>query len=836
MTDFDFLVVPGASPTQGNPGAAARGTTPDSAPVYFGTRFGDTLVGRWQADRPAMHAEIGAALVVTLARYVPRTRFELFCRRTGKRLTLDLVPSDPLDGIRGRVADFVGGRPDGPYGVRIVESGEGDSGSDGQDSSRVDGAFWFGEFDDETFDAGASAGRPRLVLTEVPGLARIDFDPRRHADAYVRWFAACVEHVAAQLGQMSGHGRLSDVALHDAGLHRRLLTELGAPTIADHAFAPAHDYVFRHADSGKVAIWHEGRTLSYLQLTQVSNTIAANVRSQVGRDLAAQPSVLVLIEPCLMAPAVMLGIFRAGCRYVPVAADTPTERIRYVIEDCRPSLVVVGGLARQSLPADLPAGVAVVDVDTLSAAREYASNGHAHTRANDIAYVIYTSGSTGRPKGVPITHAALAGHMFGCMRMIATRPMAGASGVLASSLGFDVSVWEMCYVLWQGGTLHVLAPEVCRNPQAMADYLYAQRLETACIRPSILPGLVSEFERSGRELYLRTIFSGAEAISYETCARLRRIAPEIDVVVGYGATETTIGGTLGVFDPTHDYGYLPVGKPLQNYRIYILDDDGRLCPLGATGNIHMGGPMLSLGYLNRDDLTAQAFVPDPFDSAPHARMYRTGDRGRWLPDGNLMFCGRGDDQVKIAGVRVELGEVEVVFRAASGAQNVLALVEREGGRDRLIVYLEGATSDRRTTFDTAARHLPRQMLPAAIVAMEMFPLTSSMKVDRQQLPKPQRTDLVGSHAQFAAPTREIERDIVTIACRLLGMEQIGIDDNLDELGFSSLMLVAFLDGVNSTVPRKLTPQDLIALRTIRAIGEWATDDEPVGSQARSKSV
>jgi amino acid adenylation domain-containing protein len=657
---------------------------------------------------------------------------------------------------------------------------------------------------------------PCLVLDVDDGTVEIEYPTAFSSAAYMHWLGRCLATVCDQVAR-GGARKISDIDLLDRHLSAGLVQDYCVSEPLSEPRGLCHDYIDRHAQQRphQLAVVHDGRHSSYRQLQEDSDRIAEFLRS-LSEQTAGQPlHVLVWLKPIWFVPATILGIFKAGCVYVPLDIETPPDRIRYVMDDCRPGAVIVEQDSLSRMDSALFSTAVILDVERLLGDNRR-SDARQHTvTGDDTAYVIYTSGSTGRPKGVPISHASLRNHMAAWEQTVPAIPER-FSGILASSLGFDVSLWELFYVLWRGGTLHILDQPTLRNPKALAQYIFRHHLTTACIRPALLERLAQEFEFAALPCPLVQLFSGAESVTHSVCARFKRLNSNLTIMIGYGTTETTIGATIGFFQDDDDQAIVPVGRPLPGYRIYVVDENLALIPPGLTGEILIGGPFLSKGYLNHPELTARAFVMTSPDKDAE-RVYRTGDLGRLLPDGRLVFQGRKDDQVKIRGVRIEMQEVSAVLQAVSGATNAAVTVRGEGIGKHLVAYLERPNRPLSEVREKLNAILPSAMIPPAIVALDKLPLNTNTKVDRKQLPEPVYMDYVQSN--YVAPSGLIEEQLSKLACQLLKLDKLGANDELAAFGMNSLLALAFLDMINRDLSTELALDDLAGRSTIRSVAE-----------------
>jgi amino acid adenylation domain-containing protein len=520
---------------------------------------------------------------------------------------------------------------------------------------------------------------------------------------------------------------------------------------------------------------------SYAELDRQANRIARRLR-----QLGTGPEVLVGV--CMAAGlrrlAGLLGIWKAGGGYVPLDPALPAERLAFMMADTAMTAVLADDSTGQRLPE---AGVAVVSLDAeweqIAGQDGRALDDTGVTPAN-AAYVIYTSGSTGRPKGVLVEHRQATSYLYGMMQRCGMR----ASDVMAqfASLSFDASVMDMFMPLLAGGRV-VLAPaETLHSPPRLAAMLRDRRVTVVFLTPAVL-GLLTG-EQFGD---LRVLICGGEELPAELAGRW--IRPGLHFVNAYGPTETTILATYQELDASTPLPP-PIGRPLPNYRAYVLDGHLNPVPAGVTGELHIGGAGVARGYLGRPELTDERFIPDPF--TPGARLYKTGDLARRLADGAIVFGGRIDDQVKIRGLRVELGEIETALAAHPAiAQAVVTVLPGPAGDQQLLAYLRpepGSEPDPADVRKQLARTLPGYMIPNRLIIVGSFPITASGKIDKAALPAPEEPQAAG----HVPPDGLIETILVDLYATVLGRDEVGATDSFFDLGGSSLQamrLVSILD-------------------------------------------
>ncbi|WP_408005740.1 non-ribosomal peptide synthetase, partial [Pseudomonas carassii] len=530
--------------------------------------------------------------------------------------------------------------------------------------------------------------------------------------------------------------------------------------------------------------------LSYGELNQRANALAHHlIELGVGPD----DRVAVVARRGLDTLVALLAVLKAGGAYVPVDPAHPDERLRYLLDDSAPVVV----LAQQALLARLDGlAVPVLALDRPDWPARTGNPERPGLLASHLAYVIYTSGSTGQPKGVMVEHRSLANLVHWHCK--AFELGAGEHTASIAGFGFDAMAWEIWPALCAGAVLH-LPPAELGNEQL--DGLLAWWLEQP-LKVAFLPTPVAEyaFTQGLRHPTLRTLLIGGD--------RLRQFTgdPGCVVVNNYGPTEATVVASSGLVLPG---GTLDIGRPIANARVYLLDEARQLVPCGVAGELYVGGAGVARGYLNRAQLTAERFLDDPFSKEPGARMYRTGDLARWNADGTLDYLGRNDDQVKVRGLRIELGEVEAQLLALPGVAEALVLArEDQPGQPRLVAYYISATEAQPVGSLRAAlqQRLPAYMVPAALVRLDAWPLTANGKVDRRALPLPER-EASASQAHEAAEGA-LEMALAELWCELLQLERVGRQDRFFELGGHSLLAMRMVGQVRARLGRELSLGEL----------------------------
>jgi len=527
--------------------------------------------------------------------------------------------------------------------------------------------------------------------------------------------------------------------------------------------------------------------LSYRQLNEQANQVAHYLRG-----LGVGPGMLVgvLMERSALMVAALLGILKAGGAYVPLDPAYPKQRLVFMLEDANsPVLLTQRGLA-ENLSLD---GTKIVSFDSHweLISRESVENPDVTITASNYAYVIYTSGSTGRPKGVQIQHGALLNLIFWHQRAYAVSSSDKATQL--AGVGFDASVWELWPYLSAGASIHIPDDETRATPAKLRDWLIAEGV-TITFLPTPLAENILTLEWPSQST-LHTLLTGGDRLRYYPAPTL-----SFQLVNHYGPTEYTVVACSGLVLPEKRASDTmpPIGSPVDNTHIYLLDAQLRRVPIGVYGELHISGDGLSTGYLNQPELTAEKFIPHPFSKETGARLYRTGDLARWLPDGKIEFLGRLDYQVKVRGLRIELGEIEAVLISYPAIREAIVITREDGGEERRLVAYVVADQEQVVKLNDLRSFLkervPDYMIPSAVVRLEAMPLTANGKVDRLMLPAPDLTRLEIDEA-FMPPRTPVEEALLEIWLQVLRIERVGIHDNFFALGGHSLLATQIISRV-----------------------------------------
>ncbi|REK74755.1 non-ribosomal peptide synthetase [Paenibacillus paeoniae] len=569
---------------------------------------------------------------------------------------------------------------------------------------------------------------------------------------------------------------------------------------------------------GHIAVVHGEDKLTYTELHHRVVSLAAELREY---GVTKGTLVCVLTDRSVGMIVGLLAILEAGGAYVPIDPDYPEERIRYILEDSGASLL----LARSShdLTQVLPIGMNILELreDGRSVERKACLDVDERrlSCSEDLAYVIYTSGTTGKPKGVMIEHR----NVVRLLMNSGNRFDFGDTDrwTMFHSYCFDFSVWEMYGALLYGGSLHIVPKPVAQDPQAMAELLEREGITVLNQTPTAFYPLIQAMsESAARKLALRYVIFGGEALTPSRLKPWRESYPGIKLVNMYGITETTVHVTYRELEEADMEGTAsPIGKPLPTLRAYVRSpENGGLAPIGTAGELYIAGEGVARGYLNRAELTAERFFPDPY--RPGERMYRTGDLARWLADGTLEYRGRIDDQVKIRGHRIELGEVAAQVQREPGIRGAAVIAIRDAsGQQSLCVYYEAEeTMPKGAWRRSLAQKLPEYMLPGYYVRMDRIPLTSNGKVDQKALPMPE--DAAEQDDVYEPPGNETEEQLCRIWRDVLGLKQIGIEDHFFELGGHSLKAMNAITRIQAVFRKTIPLQELFRKPTIRELAHY----------------
>ncbi|WP_344096030.1 amino acid adenylation domain-containing protein [Streptomyces stramineus] len=549
--------------------------------------------------------------------------------------------------------------------------------------------------------------------------------------------------------------------------------------------------------------------LSYAELDARANRLA---RLLLTRGVGPESYVAVALPRGVELPVALLAVAKTGAAYLPVDPGYPADRIGYIFDDARPVCVLTTADTAPALPVEERALLVVDDAATLAALGGLPGTDltdaerPAGLSAASPAYAIYTSGSTGRPKGVVVTAGNLVNFLTAMGLCLA--PAASDRLLAVTTVAFDIAGLELYLPLVSGGAVVLATPEQVRDTALLADLVAAAGVTVMQATPSLWQALVAQRPEALRGL---RVLVGGEALPAPLAGRLAELGAGVTNL--YGPTETTIWSAAAEITGG---GTPPIGMPILNTQVYVLDAGLRPVPAGVPGELYIAGAGVARGYRGRPGLTAERFVANPFGE-PGARMYRTGDLAKWRADGQLEFVGRVDHQVKVRGFRIELGEIEAAVAAHPGVgQVVVAVREDRPGDKRIVAYVlpaAGAAPDAAELRAAVARSLPEYMVPSAFMVLAAFPLTPNGKLDRKALPAPEFAAAGGSRG----PRDAREEILCGIFAEVLGAEQVGIDDNFFDLGGHSLLATRLTSRIRTTFAVELAVRDLFEAPTVAGL-------------------
>ncbi|WP_051287460.1 non-ribosomal peptide synthetase [Paenibacillus taiwanensis] len=699
------------------------------------------------------------------------------------------------------------------------------------------------QFASQLLDAGVSKLDLTVEVTEIEGGLRIRAEyatalferasVMRLLDYYMHVLTSAAAQPNALLGEL------------------RLMTEAEECNIYDlfndtkHSF-PAHMTLgeavekFAHAEPARTALLVGDQAVTYGELQHQAEHVAHLLRS---KGVKADSLVAICMERSLEMIVAMLAIWKAGGAYVPIAPSQPLDRIRFVLEDSNTSLVLVETssellhvqlgdvelmpIAAFSSAYDESSDLTAVNKGTAQSTEQTFGGEHSqavtsNSTSNDAAYVIYTSGSTGQPKGVLVEHKAAVNRIYWMQTMY---PLHEGDVILQKTpYTFDVSVWELIWWAFGGAKVALLEPGGEKDPNAIVAAIEQHRVTTIHFVPSMLELFLAHLEHNpqarNRLASLRYVFTSGEALKAEHVERFKQLVTvhsNAALINLYGPTEAAIDVTY--YECSQWEGTLvPIGKPIYNTELYVVNEQLQRQPIGIPGELCIAGTCLARGYVNREELTAERFIENPF--VPDSKMYRTGDMARWLPDGNVEYLGRLDNQVKVRGFRIECGEIEHALLKEPCVRDAIVVKMEDNTRaDYLCAYL--VTTAPVTAAQLRAslqQRLPEYMIPAVYVELDHMPLSSNGKVDRRQLPRPEHR--VDSGHEFVAAKEGTEEVVASVWRELLGRERIGSRDNFFDCGGDSLLIIRMHHMLDHQYPGLLKVTDLFNYPTVSDLAAY----------------
>ncbi len=596
----------------------------------------------------------------------------------------------------------------------------------------------------------------------------------------------------------------------------------------------------------------DGVSLTYREFDQRANQLAHRL---IREGIGPETRVGILMDRSVEQAVALLGILKTGACYVPLDPDFPRERLYYIVEDANVAFILTSSRFANDLvslldtvsttcdsgwvrshvatgptqtrlnaahpPAtaggtDRVQGVLCLDECAAELARESTARPAAHVTSDNLAYVIYTSGSTGRPKGAMLQHRSI----VNCIEWMQRTYQLDQHDrfLFKTTLNFDPSIWEFFWPLMVGAEVILVTPEAQSNPALLVEAILRHEATVVYLVPSLLTHFLEE-PKLDQIHSLRYLICGGESLAHETVARCYERLPNVELHHSYGPTETSIAASETICRTDCSRRITPIGRPLANVRLYVLDESMQPVPIGVRGELYIGDECVGRGYLNQPALTAERFGPDPFSVEAGARLYRTGDLVRYLPDGQLEFIGRTDEQVKIRGMRIELGEIEAVLDEQDGVSKAAVIAYAEDTVDkRLVAYVTSEPGRVLTTAELQRgmkMQLPDYMVPATFVMLDQMPLMPNGKVNRRELPAP----VVVHRNGYVAPANAVEEMLTEIWKESLKLERISTADNFFELGGHSLLATRITSRVREMFGVELPVRVVFESPTIRGISQ-----------------
>ncbi|WP_051690967.1 non-ribosomal peptide synthetase [Photorhabdus australis] len=576
--------------------------------------------------------------------------------------------------------------------------------------------------------------------------------------------------------------------------------------------------------------------LSYAELNAKANALARTIRARyralTHKELEPDTLIPLYLERSAEMIVSILAILKAGGAYVPVSPEYPSERVRFMLRDTKARVVLTqSGLLEKLKKAEIEEDgneITYLSVDdpTLTQGEEQ-TNLPQISGPKDLAYVIYTSGTTGQPKGAMLEHRGVVNRIFWMQQ---TYPLCESDRVLQKTpYVFDVSVWELLWANWTGACIVVASPEVHKDPQALRALIARENITHLHFVPSMLGAFNQHLIETNQRIpsCVKCVFASGEALTEATVIQFKDVcAQQTELHNLYGPTEASVDVTA--YDcRSASLKVIPIGKPINNIKLYVLNESMNLVPLGAPGELYLGGIGLARGYLNREELSTQRFVANPFADEQdrekgYTRLYKTGDLVRWRNDGELEYLGRNDFQVKIRGFRIEPGEIENALMGIDDVQQVAVIAHGKEANSYLVAYVvptQGKTLSESDLRDALLKVLPEYMVPSVFITLQKLPLTINGKLDRKGLPTPEEV----RNRIYEAPGTEIERELCQLWEEILGVSQIGMTDNFFRLGGNSITTVKLSAVIQNRYKKNIPLSQLFNIQDIKTLSSILHD-------------
>lgn len=662
-------------------------------------------------------------------------------------------------------------------------------------------------------------------------LACVETDDRLITELHYDASLIPVEHVRRLLGQFHAllesalenpQGEVNCLNLLNDSERQQLVVELNETKVAYPKEACVHQLFEEQArlNPEQVAVMFEEQRLTFAELNARANKLAHYLQS-----LGAVPEVpiAICVERSVEMIVGLLGIMKAGGAYLPLDPMLPQERLTFMLEDAGAKILLTQQHLLEHLPKQNHLKIVRLDADAEVINLESDETPVSSVGPENLVYVLFTSGSTGRPKGVCIEHRQLLNYVHAIRERFGFA--AGDGFATLSTFAADLGNTMIFPSLCGGGCLHVVSHERASNADSLADYFHRHPMDYLKIVPSHLEALLTA-SRPERILPTKRLILGGEASTLALIEKLNALAPNCAIANHYGPTEATVGVlTYQVdSDQREPSATLPLGRPIANAQVYLLDSRLKPVPAWVVGELYIGGDGLARGYNKEPRMTAEKFIPNPFSNKPGERLYSTGDLARYLPDGNLEFMGRADQQVKIRGFRIELGEIEMALARLPEVREAVVLAREETpGKKQLVAYLvaeQDCTLSAGQIRDSLKEFLPEHMLPAAFVILKALPLTPNGKVDRRALPAPEQSR--ATKMEYVAPRDDLESVLAGVWEKVLGLTPVGIFDNYFALGGDSIRVIQLVHEANR-YHLAITAMDVFQHPTVHQLAQHIRD-------------
>ncbi|MDB6031369.1 MAG: amino acid adenylation protein, partial [Verrucomicrobiales bacterium] len=628
-------------------------------------------------------------------------------------------------------------------------------------------------------------------------------------------FRTLLEGIAAAPDQ-----KISDLPLLPE-TERKLLLEQWNEAKADYPKEKTIHQLFDEQvarSPGAIAIIDGEKRTTYAELNERANQLACYLQTL---GVTPDTGVGIYLERSTETIISLLAVLKAGAAYVPLDRSYPRERLAFMIEDAALRIIITKAALRSTLP-DFPGCCVLLDEEQEKIARQEKTSPSGPAHANNLAYIIYTSGSTGKPKGTCIPHR-------GVNRLVLNTNYArlDSTDVLAqiSNISFDAATWEVWGSLLNGGKLVIIDKDTVLSPKAFGEQIQAHGITGMFLTVALFNQMARENPEGLNNI--RHLMFGGDAADPKSVQEVFRKAPASRLVNGYGPTETTTFAVCHEVKSADGLRSIPIGKPISNTEVYVLDEYRQPVPIGVPGELYIGGDGLACGYLNRTELTSERFVPHPLKSQSNARLYKSGDLVRFLPSGEIEFLGRIDHQVKIRGFRVELGEIESVLTQHLGVKQCIVIARADGPNHdkRLVAYCvidPTKLSNVGKLRDYLLERLPDYMVPSFFIRVDELPLTPNGKVNRAALPAPDNA--AAETADKVMARDATEEQLTSIWENVLGVHPIGLHDNFFELGGHSLLAVQLVAQIEKAFGKKLSVSTIFQYRTVEQLSRLLREE------------